>query len=163
MLYDAGQRDPETLGIYGRTWMDRYARTHNLLYLKRSRDLYAEAFRMAPDDSYTGINAASKSVFIGTPEDRQAGAAYAAQVQALVGEDATTGDIWHRATVAEVFLLQQKYEQAAKAYALAVEAAPTEEGNHSSMWAQAKRILDKLAAAPEHVEAIRAAFAHLPA
>ena len=32
-----------------------------------SRDLYAEAFQVAQDDYYTGINAAAKSVFIGLP------------------------------------------------------------------------------------------------
>ncbi len=46
-LVQAGERDPETLGIYARTWMDRY-RTSGYIYdLLMSRDLYAEAFRGA--------------------------------------------------------------------------------------------------------------------
>ncbi|HSO86601.1 MAG TPA: toll/interleukin-1 receptor domain-containing protein, partial [Draconibacterium sp.] len=68
-LYAAGERDPETLGIYARTWMDRYAKSKETGDLKESRDLYAMAFRGAQDDYYTGINAAAKSVFLGTDED----------------------------------------------------------------------------------------------
>jgi hypothetical protein len=37
ILYDKGERDPETLGIYGRTWMDRYVKSKNLNDLKESR------------------------------------------------------------------------------------------------------------------------------
>ena len=62
-LYEAGERDPETLGIYGRTWMDRYSKSGDRADLEQSRDLYAEAFARATDDYYTGINAAAKSVF----------------------------------------------------------------------------------------------------
>lgn len=65
-LYEKGERDPETLGIYGRTWMDRYVQSGDLNDLKESRKLYAQAFDAAPDDYYTGINAAAKSVLLGT-------------------------------------------------------------------------------------------------
>ena len=68
-LYAQDQRDPETLGIYGRTWMDRYAKSEDIADLRQSRNLYAEAFERAPDDYYTGINAAAKSVLLGSPED----------------------------------------------------------------------------------------------
>jgi hypothetical protein len=68
-LYAAGERDPETLGIYGRTWMDRYELDQDEPSLRKSRDLYAEAFDAARDDYYTGINAAAKSVFLGTPAE----------------------------------------------------------------------------------------------
>jgi tetratricopeptide (TPR) repeat protein len=61
-LYEAGERDPETLGIYARTWMDRYNKSGERSDLEQSRDLYAEAFERATDDYYSGINAASKSV-----------------------------------------------------------------------------------------------------
>ena len=92
-LYEAGERDPETLGIYGRTWTDRYRQSGDSSDLAQSRDLYAEAFERAQDDYYTGINAASKSVLLGTPEDLRA-EAYAARVQKIVGTEpkrATTG------------------------------------------------------------------------
>jgi hypothetical protein len=41
-LYEQGERDPETLGIYGRTWMDRYATSGDISDLRNSRDLYAD-------------------------------------------------------------------------------------------------------------------------
>src|SRR5258708_3964916 len=58
-VYRRGERDPETVGIYARTWMDRYAKSGDNLELKRSRDYYAEAFTKAPDDYYTCINPAA--------------------------------------------------------------------------------------------------------
>jgi hypothetical protein len=43
-LVEAGEKDPETLGIYARTWMDRYGRSLDRSDLEQSRDLYAQAF-----------------------------------------------------------------------------------------------------------------------
>src|SRR5262249_21476953 len=63
-LYELGERDPETVGIYARTWMDSYNATGDVLHLRRSRNLYAEAFALSPTDYYTGINAASKSLLL---------------------------------------------------------------------------------------------------
>jgi hypothetical protein len=51
-LYELGERDPETLGIYGATWAERYRRSGRVGDLKQSRDLYAEAFEGARDDYY---------------------------------------------------------------------------------------------------------------
>src|SRR5205085_11042723 len=62
-LHAAGQRDPETLGIYARTWMDRFNLDNDEASLRKSRELYAQAFDGARDDYYTGVNAAAKSVF----------------------------------------------------------------------------------------------------
>ncbi len=84
-LYKSGEKDPETLGIYGRTWMDRYDKSKDLSDLQQSRDLYAEAFEGATDDYYTGINAASKSVLLGTPEDIDKAGKLAGRVQQIVG------------------------------------------------------------------------------
>jgi hypothetical protein len=53
VLYESGERDPETLGIYGRTWMDRYDASGDLADLRQARDLYPEAFEAAQDDYYT--------------------------------------------------------------------------------------------------------------
>ena len=60
-LVEAGEKDPETLGIYARTWMDRYGRSLDRSDFEQSRDLYAQAFERAKDDYYTGINAASRT------------------------------------------------------------------------------------------------------
>jgi tetratricopeptide (TPR) repeat protein len=86
-LYAQKERDPETLGIYARTWMDSYAKSKNIADLRQSRKLYAEAFERAPDDYYTGINAAAKSVLLGSPEDIAKADEYAAKVQSIVGTE----------------------------------------------------------------------------
>ena len=82
--------------------MGRYGRTGDTNHLRQSRDLYAEAFKGATDDYYTGINAAAKSVFLGTDDDLAKAAEYAERVQAVVGTEPRAADYWMTATVAEV-------------------------------------------------------------
>lgn len=161
-LYASGERDPETLGIFGRTWMDRYEISKDVLDLQESRDRYAEAFARAKDDYYTGINAASKSVLLGTPEDIARAATLAQDVQKIVGNEPTPGDYWKTATVGEVYLLMKNYTDAARLYKEAVATAKAKVGNHESTWKQACRLMAKLNPTPEERALVRAAFSHLP-
>jgi tetratricopeptide (TPR) repeat protein len=161
-LYELGERDPETLGIYGATWAERYKRSRAVADLRQSRDLYAEAFQSARDDYYTGINAASKSVLIGGDADIATGRALAAEVQKIVGTEPTRNDYWKTATVAEVALLQGRYAEAATLYDAAVAMARTEIGSHESTWQQACALMAKLVPTPQERAAIRKAFEHLP-
>jgi tetratricopeptide (TPR) repeat protein len=161
-LYQDGQRDPETLGIYGRTWMDRYNKSKDPSDLQQSRDLYADAFQRAQDDYYTGINAAAKSVLLGTPDDIARGGALATQVQKIVGTEATAGDYWKTATVGEVYLLMKNYADAARLYKAAVAMAKAEVGSHESTWKQACLEMQQLNPAADERALVRAAFAHLP-
>jgi len=161
-LYQDGQRDPETLGIYGRTWMDRYNKSKDPSDLQQSRDLYAEAFQRAPDDYYTGINAAAKSVLLGTPDDIALGAKLADQVQAIVGTDPVSGDYWKTATIAEVSLLKKDYANAARLYKAAVAMARAETGSHESSWKQACLEMKQLQPTADERAMVRAAFSHLP-
>ena len=155
-LYAAGEIDPETLGIYGRTWMDRYDKTKDRLHLLRARDLYRQAFEAAPKDYYTGINAASKSLLLG---ERDTAKQLASRVEKLVGTTAFPNDYWRTASIAEVQLLQGNYEQATALYQAAVSAAPLERGSHQSTWAEASRLLDCLGASAEQKTLIRNIFA----
>jgi hypothetical protein len=161
-LYEAGERDPETLGIYGRTWMDRYEKSGDRAELEQSRDLYAEAFERATDDYYTGINAASKSVLLGTGDDVAKASAYATRVQEIVGTEPHPGDYWMTATVGEVFLLMRNYKEAARLYKAAVSMARAEKASHESTWKQACRLMAKLKPSDEERAPIRAVFADLP-
>jgi len=161
-LYTQGERDPETLGIYARTWMDRYQKSGDIKDLRKSRDLYLEAFEGAKDDYYTGINAAAKSVLIGEAEDISKAAEYAERVQKIVGTKTHPGDYWQTATVAETFLIQKKYEDAGRLYRAAVDIAPTKTDSHRSTWTQACRLMNKLKPAVEEKLLIRKAFSHLP-
>jgi hypothetical protein len=160
-LYELGERDPETLGIYARTWMDRYEKSGDVQDLKQSRDLYVEAFDGAQDDYYTGINAAAKSVFLGTDMDLKRAAEYAERVQQIVGTKPHPNDYWETATVAETFLIQKQYAQAGALYEAAVSMARAEVGSHQSTWKQARRLLDKLQPTAEEHALVRQPFEHL--
>lgn len=161
-LYQLGERDPETVGIYGRTWMDRYAKSGDPNDLKQSRDLYVEAFTRAQDDYYTGINAAAKSVFIGADADIQLASTYAQRVQQIVGTQPHPDDYWKTATVAEAFLIQKKYVDAGRLYEAAVSMARAETGSHKTTWTQACRLMAKLQPTGEERSLIRRPFEHLP-
>lgn len=154
-LHQLGHRDPETLGIYARTWMDRYALSGQRKFLEKSRQLYQQAFDLDSRDYYTGINAATKSVLLG---ELDAGAALAKRVEGLVGTNAVPKDYWKTATVAEVQLLQKSYDAAAALYRAAVADAPEASGSHSSSRAQAELILNALGAPAESRQKVLAAF-----
>lgn len=160
-LYAANHLDPETMGMYGRTWMDRYTKSGDIDDLIQSRDIYADAFEKAPDDYYTGINAASKSVFIGTPKDLQKADQYASRVQEITGTEAVQGDYWKTATIGEVLLIQKKYKEAGDMYDKAVAMARSEIGSHESTYTQAKRLMEKLKPTDEERTMITEAFSHL--
>jgi hypothetical protein len=154
-LYRKDHRDPETLGIFARTWMDRYELTKERAYLEKSRDLYALALKLTETDYYTGINAAAKSVFLG---ELEAAAGYAKAVEALVGVETIPGDYWKSATVAECQLIQRNFDKAAVLYRKAVIDAPTSTGSHDSTRGQAQRLLQHLQPPPGAAEQILTAF-----
>jgi tetratricopeptide (TPR) repeat protein len=161
MLYVQDERDPETVGIYARTWMDRYQKSQDISDLKQSRDLYVEAFAKAPDDYFTGINAAAKSIFLGSDEDLQQAATYIQQVKQLIYPP-NTDNYWSLATWAEILLMEKKYAQAAHWYEIAVAAARKEVGSHKTTWLQARRLMDKLQPTAQERAQIAKVFEHLP-
>jgi TIR domain len=140
-LYFLGARDPETVGIYARTWRDRFAESRDPLHLRKARDLYAEAFKGAPSDYYTGINAVTNSVLLG---DLASARSYAEAVEKIVGSDAKPGDYWLTATVGDLQLVKGDYARAAEIYAAGVAMAPEAKGDHDSTLGQVRRLLDKL-------------------
>ena len=154
-LHAAGEIGPETLGIYARTWMDRYTETGDSVFLLKSRDLYRQAFEAFPADYYTGINAASKSLLAG---EKETAAQIAERVQEVVGETPVVDDYWRTATIAEAMLLQGNVEAAAKIYRAAVLAAPLDSGSHDSTRAQAALLLSALGATDEQKALVMAAF-----
>lgn len=154
-LYEIGERDPETVGIYARTWMDAYEATGDRLLLRRSRDLYAEAFAAVPTNYYNGINAAAKSIFL---NEIDAGIRMAAAVEALVGTQPKAGDYWQTATVAEAQLIQRNYALAATRYGEAVAMSPGAVDDHRSSCKQARLLLKHLGATPDQMAQVLAVF-----
>jgi tetratricopeptide (TPR) repeat protein len=157
-LHAAGNLDPETMGIYARTWMDRYNVSGNKLYLAKSRSLYLKAFEIVPSDSYVGINAAAKSVLLG---EMDLAVDLASRVEKLVGMDAHPTDYWKTATAAEAQLIKGNYPLAAKLYGEAVLIAPDDHGSHRSTAGQAKLLMDRLGTSRDDQQLIEAALAHL--
>ncbi|HET6253333.1 MAG TPA: toll/interleukin-1 receptor domain-containing protein [Puia sp.] len=158
-LYASNHLDPETVGLYGRTWMDRYKLSQIPSDLRQSRNLYAEGFEKAPDDYYTGVNAASKSLLLGEPDKA---AAYAKRVESIVGNTAVRGDYWWTATIAEVLLLQGKYAEAGDMYQQAIDMAPTQTASHGSTYKQARLLLSKFGATTAEQLLVLQPFKGLP-
>jgi hypothetical protein len=157
-LYELGERDPETVGIYARTWMDSYKHTGNKLHLRRSRDLYAEAFDASPSSYYVGVNAAAKSIFL---HEHAVAQAFAKRVEGIVGLKAKRGDYWETATVAEVQLIQRHFGEAANLYSEAVAMSPGRTDDHRSSLKQASLLLEHLAPTDAEAALVRNVFSHL--
>jgi hypothetical protein len=157
-LYEEGERDPETLGIYARTWKDRYGESNNSLHLRKARDLYAQAFDGSPKDYYTGVNAVSMSTLL---DDTEKAEEYAIRVEKIVGTAPTPGDYWKTVSAAEVQLNRKNCGKAAELYDAGVAMTPESRGDHGSTWRQAQLLLEKLGPTPEEREKIARVFAHL--
>ena len=159
-IYAAGRRDPETVGIYASALMDLYDRSGEKDYMKQSRDAYAAAFRASPSDYYTGINAVSKSVFLGERETAQV---YLKEIRRAILHERRAGDsdYWLYATAAEVALIEGNCRKAARRYYKAVVASPTDLGSQLSTWMQARRLMDTLRTGEPDRAAIWRAFEHI--
>src|SRR5690606_11763702 len=112
-LYVEGHRDPETMGIFAATWMMRYEESGERADLERSRSLYVDAFSVAKDNEYVGINAAAKSAFLG---DLDLARQLAKDVEKLVYRYTDGQNYYKSATLAEARLILGRYDEAAKLY-----------------------------------------------
>lgn len=129
----------------------------NTIHLRKSRDLYQQAFAATPKDYYVGINAASKSLFLG---ERELAMKLAKQVEGLVGVKPVEQDYWKTATAAEAQLLQAAYDNAARLYAEAISIEPEAHGHHQSTSTQARLILEAVNAPLEVQTKVLAVFDH---
>jgi TIR domain/MAP3K TRAFs-binding domain len=155
-LYAAGEIDAETLGLYARTWMDKYEQSGQRLHLMKARDLYRQAFE-ASNESYAGINAASKSLLLG---ERETAMQLAARVEVNLTARPAPTEYWRIATLAELRLLQGDFAAAAQGFIDAVLSAPEEHGSHTSTRAQASRLLQAMSATESVKAQVLVAFDH---
>jgi len=156
-LYAAGHRDPETMGMYAATWAQRYEEEEDINLLRRSQQLYEEAFELEPTSSYVGVNAAAKAALLGDAEKARALAERVGALEEV--SSATSGDsYWEIATHAEVRLLEGAYERAAELYAAAVAGSPTAKGNHGTTLEQLSKLIDALGVPAEQARQLRAPF-----
>ena len=154
-LKAAGHQDPETLGILAAARDGLFRETGKLLHLRNARELYRTAFTADPKDYYTGINAASKSLFLGEPAEA---ARLAGLVLPLV-EKATDGkDFYAAGTLGEVYLLQGKVGEAAAQYQMVIDNNPNAAGDLKGTGEQAERICAALKLSPEDTAKVMAPF-----
>ena len=154
-LKAAGHQDPETLGILAAARDGLFQETGKILHLRNARELYRTAFTADPKDYYTGINAASKSLFLGEPAE----AARLAALALPLVEKATDGkDLYAASTLGEVYLLQGKVGAAAAQYQKAVDNHPNAAGDLKGTGEQAERICAALKLSSEDTAEVMAPF-----
>jgi tetratricopeptide (TPR) repeat protein len=154
-LKAAGHQDPETLGILAAAKDGLYRETGKMLHLRNARELYRTAFQGDPKDYYTGINAASKSLFLGEPAEA---ARLADEVLPLVATATDASDMWAACTLGEVYLLQGKVDEAAEQYQKVIDTHPSKVGDLRGTGEQAERICVALKLPPEQTAKVMAPF-----
>jgi tetratricopeptide (TPR) repeat protein len=154
-LKAAGHQDPETLGILAAARDGLFQETGKTLHLRNARELYRTAFMGDPKDYYTGINAASKSLFLGEPAEA---ARLASEVLPLVEMGTDGKDLWAACTLGEVYLLQGKVDEAAAQYQKVIDNSPNAVGDLKGTGDQAERICAALKLSPEDTAKVMAPF-----
>ena len=150
-LKAAGHQDPETMGILGAAWDGLYQESGKMLHLRRSRELYRTAFQGDPKDYYTGINAATKSLFLDEPEEA---ARLAAEVLPLVQFASDGNDFWAGCTLGEIYLLQRNLSAAATQYQRVIDKHSGKTGDLAVTRHQATRICSKLGLSEEDTKRV---------
>jgi tetratricopeptide (TPR) repeat protein len=154
-LKAAGHQDPETFGILAAARDGLYRETGKMLHLRNARELYRTAFQGDPKDYYTGINAASKSLFLGEPAEA---ARLAGLVLPLVATAIDGKDLWPASTLGEAYLLQGKVNEAAAQYQKVIDSYPNAAGDLKGTGEQAERICIALKLSPEETAKVMAPF-----
>ena len=157
-LVAGGDRDPETLGIYARTWFDRFLEDDDEDDLEESRDLYAEALERTPDSAYAAINAAAKSAMLDELDEARG---FAEQARTIEGARAPE-DYWGLATLAEAALILGETEEATKLYKQAVKSARKLKASHESTWKQACHLRKPLGIEDDAWQGLRAVYKKFP-
>ena len=154
-LKAAGHQDPETMGILAAAWDGRYQESQKTLHLRKSRELYRTAFQADSKDFYTGINAASKSLFLGETEETER---LAAEVLKLV-KDASDGEnFWAACTLGEIYLLQRKFTEATALFQRIIDKHFSKAGDLKGTFKQARRICEKYELTEEDMQKVLRPF-----
>jgi hypothetical protein len=154
-LKAAGHQDPETMGILAAAWDGLYQHSGKMLHLRKSRELYHTAFQADLKNYYTGINAASKSLFLGESEEA---ARLATEVLSLVEYASDGEDFWAGCTLGEVYLLQRKLELASTQYQKVIDKHLARVGDLGGTRQQATRICAEHRLSEEDTKMVLAPF-----
>lgn len=117
-----GHRDEETLGILGRVYKDMWlisgSNRSDDTFLRKSRDLYVQAFRRSRG-YYSGINAASLSLMLGERERAERLARTVIGICLNLLKEPQNRDYWCLATVGEGFTVLGDSEKAKRYFVFA--------------------------------------------
>jgi tetratricopeptide (TPR) repeat protein len=154
-LKAAGHQDPETMGILAAAWDGVYQESGKKLHLRKSRELYRTAFQTDPKNYYTGVNAASKSLFLGETEESLR---LAELVLPLVAKATDGEDLYGACTLAEIHLLRRDVNAASEQYQKVIDKHANAVGDLKGTGNQAKRICEALALSPDETKKVMAPF-----
>jgi class 3 adenylate cyclase/tetratricopeptide (TPR) repeat protein len=137
--------DEETLGLLARTYKDLWIKTGDPKDLEQAYNGYAQAYDLAPDRYWTGINAATLAFAKG---DRQSATGIATEIRATCLQKLETGAggdaLWLTATIAEASLVLEDFPEAERWYGQAARMGQNDLGNLSTMWRNARILLKSM-------------------
>ena len=167
-LIAEGHRDPETLSLYAKTWFERYTssgdtpESRDKQLLRTARNNYLQGFENSRDDTYCGINAATKSLIIGGDDEKAKATEIAKRVTERLPSEITPGmDYWDGATIAEATLIAGNVQQAAELYQKAIDLAPEETGSLKSTFRSVLDLSEQLNLTEAEKNILHSPFAHL--
>ena len=117
--------------------------------------MYRSAFQFDPKDFYTGINAASKSAFLGDMDEARR---LADAVLPLVKSTDDGRDFWAGCTLGEVYLLQGDLSAATTQYQRVIDKHASRIGDLSGTRDQAWRICSALSLSVSETQQLLAPF-----
>lgn len=138
-LVSDGHRDPETMGLYAKTWFEEYIAsgesrsTRDKQLLRVAINHYLDGFRSSRDDTYCGINAATKTLLLGEDNAISEAKSIALAVRNRLPESVNPEmGYWDAATIAEATLIVGDVDKAAELYQWAIDLSPMEKASHQS-------------------------------
>jgi hypothetical protein len=125
-LYYSGENDPETSGLMGRVFKDFWKNSGEEQFARISRDTYLQSYKKEKN-YYTGINAATMSLFI---DEREFSIEFAKEIIDYVQKLAK--GYWSYATLGEAFFITGDLDSSLENYKRAAEIAKSNFGDFVS-------------------------------
>lgn len=113
-LVDETGGDPETFGILGRIFKDRWRTTHDPTDLKEAVSDYRRGFELQPNDFYTGFNAVALLFIQNEPAADAELAGLLPRVKEVVQQRLTSGetDYWVFSVALEIAVIERDWSGA---------------------------------------------------
>lgn len=164
-LVSDDHRDPETLGLYAKTWFEEYTasgdrdQSRDKHLLRVARNHYRDGFRGSRDDTYCGINAATKTLLLADENSVDEAMEIALEVKNRLPDSIEPNmGYWEAATIAEATLIAGDVDKAAEFYQQAIDLSPMEKASHQSTLRSVLTLCDQLQLPDEQCMKLTAAF-----